>query len=358
MAHNPKIKILITGANGFIGTNLTDYLADDPNLDVYAMVRPGAPVNFLHDLEYLDVQGKKEKRFQIVEANIKDPASIDRVVRDMEVIVHLAGKVSDWGNRDDFFRFNVEGTRLFLDAASKYHIKRFVFLSSLTVHSLSGHHFDDESAPRDVKNFAYGESKREAEDLVFEWAKSSPDHQSASVRPGYVIFGPYDKNSYILALEAILTRKFGFINGGKSLVSYVYVKNLCYGIKQLILAENIDGAYNILDGNMTWKEWVNKWARIANVKPPKISIPYFLIALVVGIMEGVFRLFKSKRAPILTFYRINVPRRDLAFIDTKIKTEIGYDPPVSFEEGQKKTLEYYYSESYHLLKERIKKNLE
>ncbi|MHA1454275.1 MAG: NAD-dependent epimerase/dehydratase family protein, partial [Promethearchaeota archaeon] len=47
---NTKLKVLITGANGFVGTNLTDYLATDPSLDVYAMVRPRAPVNFLHDL--------------------------------------------------------------------------------------------------------------------------------------------------------------------------------------------------------------------------------------------------------------------------------------------------------------------
>lgn len=349
-----KLKILITGANGFIGTNLTDFLANDPNFEVYAMVRPHAPVNFLHDLEYSDKEKKTEKRFRLVEANIKDPESIDKVVKDMDVIVHLAGKVDDWGNRDTFYEFNVEGTRLLLDAASKYGVNRFIFLSSLTVHKLSGHHYDNETIPRDVINFAYGESKREAEDLVFNWVKRSSDHQAASVRPGYIIFGPYDKNSYIIALDGILTRKFGFINGGKSLISYVYVKNLCYGIKQLILAEQINGPYILLDGNMTWKDWVYDWANIAKLKPPKLNVPYFLLAAVVGIMVGVFKLFGIKKSPILNFYRIGVPRRDLAFIDTKMKTEVGYEPPYSFKEGQMETLEYYYSEGYRLLKEREK----
>jgi nucleoside-diphosphate-sugar epimerase len=350
---NKKIKVLITGANGFVGTNLTDYLADS-NFDVYAMVRPHAPINFLHQLEYSDGE-KTEKRFKIVEANIRDSESIDKVVQGMNVIVHLAGKVADWGNREEIFKSNVDGTRLFLKAASKYGINRFIFLSSLTVHSLSGHHYDDETTPRDVSNFFYGESKRKAEDLVYEWAEGFSDRQAASIRPGFIIFGPYDKNSYIKALEGILTRKFGFINGGKRLISYVYVKNLCYGIYQLILAERINGAYNILDGNMTWKDWVNRWTKFASIKPLKLNMPYFLLAMVTGILVGIYKLFKIQKSPILNFYRIAVPRKDLAFLNTKMKTEIGYKPPFSLEEGQKATLEYYYSETYHLLKERIKK---
>ena len=47
-----KIKILITGANGFVGSNLTKYLSQDPTLEVYAMVRPKAPVNFLRDFQF------------------------------------------------------------------------------------------------------------------------------------------------------------------------------------------------------------------------------------------------------------------------------------------------------------------
>jgi len=352
---NTKLKVLITGANGFVGTNLTDYLATDPSLDVYAMVRPRAPVNFLHDLEYSDEE-KIDKRFHIVEANIKDPESIDKVVQGMDVIVHLAGKVADWGDRDAFFKFNVDGTRLFLDAASKDGVNRFIFLSSLAVHSFSGHHYDDETTPRDVANFAYGESKRKAEDLVYDWAEQSSDQQAASVRPGYIIFGPYDKNSYITALNGILTRKFGFVNGGKSLISYIYVKNLCYGIKQLIFTEHILGAYNILDGNMTWKDWVNSWTKIANIKPLKLSVPYVLLAVVTGVIVGVFKLFRIKKSPLLNFYRISIPRRDLAFVDTKMNTQVGYEPPYSFEEGQKEALQYYYSETYHHLKERTKKN--
>ncbi|MHA1188736.1 MAG: NAD-dependent epimerase/dehydratase family protein [Candidatus Heimdallarchaeota archaeon] len=46
-----KKRILITGANGFVGSNLTKFLSRDPSLEVFAMVRPNAPVNFLRDFQ-------------------------------------------------------------------------------------------------------------------------------------------------------------------------------------------------------------------------------------------------------------------------------------------------------------------
>ncbi|MHA1620174.1 MAG: NAD-dependent epimerase/dehydratase family protein, partial [Promethearchaeota archaeon] len=299
-----NLKVLITGANGFLGSNLTNYLANETGIEVFAMVRPKAPVNFLHDFEF--TPKKAHKRFQIVEANILNEKDLHKAFQNMDVIVHLAGKVTDWGKREDFIRLNVEGTRNVITAATKNNIEKIIFLSSLTVHDFSGHYYDTEDALRDIRHCYYGETKRDAEDLITQWAESSPEIQAAIVRPGFIIFGEYDKRSFIQALHRILTRKFGYINGGKSLVSYVFVENLCYGIKNLIFTEKIEGAYNILDGNMTWKEWVHAWIKLSDtkVKPPWISVPYFLIYPFVMILEGIFRLLGSKTSPTLNYYRI------------------------------------------------------
>ncbi|MHA1674985.1 MAG: NAD-dependent epimerase/dehydratase family protein [Promethearchaeota archaeon] len=337
-----RLKILITGANGFLGSNLTNYLVNDKNLEVFAMVRPKAPVNFLHEFEYAPQEANGLRRFQIVEADVLKEEDLHKAFQNMDVIIHLAGKVTDWGRREDFIRLNVGGTRNVITAASKQKIRRIIFLSSLTVHDFSGHHYDTEDTLRDIRHCHYGETKRDAEDLITHWAESSPENQAAIVRPGFIIFGEYDKHSFVQALEGILTRKFGYINGGKSLISYVYVENLCYGIQNLIIAEGIKGAYNILDGNMSWKDWVNSWIKISKTKAPWISVPYFVIFPFVMIMEGLYHLFGSKTSPVLNYYRIRVPRRDLAYSNNKIASEIGYHPPFSLEQGQIKTLKYYY----------------
>ena len=351
-----RLKVLITGANGFLGSNLTNYLAEDKTLEVFAMVRPHAPVNFLHDFEYssqdptdTNLDGDAEKsdnlrhrRFHIVEADIMNEADLQNVSQNMDVIIHLAGKVTDWGKRADFVRLNVVGTSNVIAAASIHKIRRIIFLSSLTVHDFTGHHYDAEDTPRDIRHCPYGETKRDAEDLITQWAESSPENQAAIIRPGFIIFGRYDTNSFVRALRGILTRKFGYINGGKSLISYVYVENLCYGIQKLIFAEKIRGAYNILDGNMSWKDWVHSWIKLSKTKPPRLNVPYFVILPIVMIMEGVYRLFGSKTSPPLNYYRIRIPRRDLAFSNKKMDLEIGYHPPFSLEKAQVNTLKYYY----------------
>ncbi len=218
-----------------------------------------------------------------------------------------------------------------------------LFLSSLTVHGLNGHTFATEDASRDVKGFVYAITKKISEDLLFEWTTNNSDVDGAVIRPGYIIYGPYDKNSYVKALDQMTKGRFALINGGRRLISYVYVENLCYGISQLIKAERINAAYNILDGNMTWKEWIAIWEKAINRKIWLIRTPYLLLVPITAFLVGIYKLFRIKKSPPLNFYRIKVMRRDLAFVNKRISTEIGYAPPIKLEEGIRKTLAYYYN---------------
>jgi nucleoside-diphosphate-sugar epimerase len=213
-------------------------------------------------------------------------------------------------------------------------------MSSLTVHGLSGHTFADENTPRIVKWNAYAETKKIAEDLVFTWS-TNENVDGAVIRPGFIIFGPYDRHTFILALDQIAKGRFAFINGGRRFVSYVYVENLCYGIKQMIKAENLNGAYNILDGNLAWREWLAKWKIAVKRKVRTISIPYFFLVPITALLVGFYKLFGIKKPPPLTFYRIKVMRNNLAFTNDRIKSEIGYSPPFSLDDGINRTMEYY-----------------
>ncbi|NHJ46620.1 MAG: NAD-dependent epimerase/dehydratase family protein [Asgard group archaeon] len=333
-----KTQVLITGANGFIGSNLTKYLSNDPSLEVYAMVRSKDTVRFLKDFQINP--DTKKKMFDMVEANLQDEESIIKVCKNMDVIIHLASNVSDWGKRKDFYEINVEGTKRILNAASKSGVSRVIYLSSLTVHGLSGHTFADENTPRIVRWNPYAESKIIAEDLVFNWT-TNEDVEGAVIRPGFIIFGPYDRHTFKLALDQIAKGRFAFINRGKRFVSYVYVENLCYGINQLLNAENVNGAYNILDGNLTWREWLKKWEIAVKRKVRTISLPYFFLVPITALLVGFYKLFRIKKPPPLTFYRIKVMRNNLAFSNNRIETEIGYSPPFSLDEGIQKTMEYF-----------------
>ncbi|MHA1898056.1 MAG: hypothetical protein ACTSU2_11735, partial [Promethearchaeota archaeon] len=184
------------------------------------------------------------------------------------------------------------------------------------------------------------------EDEVKKWVEDKEKDDSekrdyAIIRPGFIIYGPRDKGSFILALDAIINGKFGFINKGKALISYVYVKNLCHGISLLIFSEQVRGAYIILDGNKTWREFIGDWTKLADVKMPHLNTPYHLLFPLVWLLEKIYKLFRIKKRPILTIYSIRIPRKDLAFVSEKVRKELGYTPVVPYELSLKRTLNYY-----------------
>ena len=337
-----KQKVLITGANGFVGSNLTRLLSRDPLLEVYAMVRPDGPVNFLYDFQKDSRTG--ENLFELIEADLWNEDSIVNAALNMDIIIHLAGLVSDWGKWSAFYELNVEGTNRILRGAAKADVSRIIYLSSLTVHAMSGHTYSDENTLRDMKNFPYGETKKIGEDLVDEWVKSASSgspRDAAIVRPGFVIYGPYDKNTFVNVIDGVESGKFGFIDEGKHLISYVYVENLCHGISKLIYASKVEGAYNILDGNMTWKEWIRIWSDAIGVKSPRLTVPYWLMVPITAFLEFLYKLLGSKKPPILTLYRIRIMHKDLAFVSKRIKSEADYSPVVSLEDGVEATLNFY-----------------
>jgi len=306
------------------------------------MVRPKAPINFLRELQFpSDQDHEHPPRFQFIEATLTDEESLQKAVSGIDAIIHLAGNVSDWGPVETFHRLNVLRTEALLHAAAKAGVRQFIFMSSLTVHGMRDFVEADENTPRLCRRFPYGETKILAEDLVTSWAKSMPGRQGVIIRPAYIIYGRYDKNSFIHALHAILRRQFAFINGGRQLISHVYVENLCEGIRRLLDCPTCSGAYNVIDGNMTWRDWTSLWTSAAAVKPISLSIPYAVVFPIVGILEGIYRLFCIKTSPPLNFYRINIPRRNKSFSRAKLERDVGFTPPIPLESGIKATLEFY-----------------
>ena len=130
------MKALITGAAGFIGSHLSERLLDD-----------GWMVVGLDNFDdFYDPQIKrrnindcvKDKNFQLIEADIRDGAAMDKTVgNDIEIIVHLAAKA---GVRPSIAQpllyadVNVNGTMVLLEAAKKHRVGRFIFGSSSSVY--------------------------------------------------------------------------------------------------------------------------------------------------------------------------------------------------------------------------------
>jgi len=284
---------LVTGANGFIGSNLVRLLVEK-SWKVRSLVLKGTARDVLEGLPT-----------DIISGDILEPSSLKNAARGVEVVFHLAALARDWGPREPFMKVNVEGTRNVVEAAEAGGVRRVVLMSSLAVHDYRGHLGAGEDAPLDCPaDFHYGRSKIAAEALVRE-AHEKGRIEGVVVRPGVFPFGPNDTTSFAKLAPALEKGVFALVNDGEARLSTAYVENLCHG---LVLAATFGRAagktYVIADDvEITWRELFALFCRELGVRPPRLSVPYPVADAAAAAAEGMWSVFRPGREPLLTRYR-------------------------------------------------------
>ena len=147
----------ISGGAGFLGLHLARRLVQD-----------GHAVRTL-DLVPLDDPGL-EGAVEELHGDVRDPASVRRLVEGADVLVHAAAALPIRGSRDEIVSVNVGGTATALAAAGEAGVRRTIFISSTAVYGVPKVHPIGEDAPL-VGVGPYGESKIEAEHVCFEFAR-------------------------------------------------------------------------------------------------------------------------------------------------------------------------------------------
>jgi len=314
--------VLVTGAHGFIGSHLVDeFLA--AGYRVRGLVTPWGQLDRLDGAR--DAQG-----FEIVQADLTEPESLQGVCEGVGVIVHAAARVADWGPWAAFERVNVRGTRALLREAERAGVRRFVLVSSVAVHRYRGFRdADPRTLPRDGGDFPYGRSKIMAEDAVL-----AAGLEGVVVRPGLWPFGPRDANLARLA-SAVHRGALPLVDGGRAVINTAYVSNLVRGLR--LAAERPEAAgrvYVIADaGAPSWKELLGELARLTGGPAPRRSVPGAVAVPVAAAIEAAWRVLAPNREPPLTRYRAGLMRRDVHFSIEAATRELGYEPTYNWREG-------------------------
>ncbi len=326
------VKFFITGANGFIGSNLTKKLIERGHT-VRALILKGTDESTLDEFK-----DKIEKIY----GDVTDIDSIQQSLEGVDVVIHLAARVSDWGSEKEFTRLNYEGTKNVLDAAVEAQVKRFIFMSSLTVHGFEGFQNADESTPYKPWN-AYARSKKAVEDLLKVYY-SQGKIETCIVRPGFTIFGPNDKLfSFEVYSRIDKGKSFPVVNNAKTVTCYSYVENLADGL--ILVATHPKAAgqtYIISDGPiLPFKDFMTKMFGACGKELKLLSIPSWLAYPAAGLLEAMYKLVRSKKGPLITLYRVKVIATDLGFKNDKIVNNLGYQASIGIEEAFRRTYESY-----------------
>ena len=179
------MRVLITGASGFIGTALVRRLGADSRWNVRASSR-NPPAHSTGTEEW------------VTAPNLTGEADWSSLLADVDAVVHLAALAHVMATREEYERVNVLGTRQLAEQAVSAGVKRFVFLSSVKVHGEAGHFNEDsEIAPADL----YGASKRDAEQALREIARQT-GLQVVIVRSP-LVYGPGVKANFHELLTAV-----------------------------------------------------------------------------------------------------------------------------------------------------------
>ena len=325
------MKILITGASGFIGSFIVEE-ALKRGFETWAAMRKSSSKAYLQD-----------ERIKFIELNLNSKAQLVEQLKgkDFDYVVHAAG-VTKCLNKADFHRINTEGTKNLVEALLevKMPLKRFVFISSLSVFGAIKEKMPyDEIRENDTPqpNTAYGKSKLEAEQYLDTVGSRIP---YIILRPTGV-YGPKEKDYFIMA-KSIKQHSDFAVGYQRQDITFVYVTDVVQAVF-LALEKGENGRkYFLSDGEVyqstTFSDLIHEelgrpwWIRI--------TAPVWILRIVTLFGEYVGRM--TGKVTALNNDKFNILKQRNWRCDIEpARKELGYDPKVQLAEGVKTTIKWY-----------------
>lgn len=306
-------RVLVTGANGFLGVWLVKGLIAEGHT-VMALVR-----NPNKEPELLSL------KCQIIKGDVTDLASLEAAFWDVEYVFHLAGVIAyKPSERELMEQVNVQGTANVIKACLQRRVKRLVYVSSVVAvgAGFTPEVILNETSSYNLKsyNFGYFETKRKAEELVLQ-AVQKHELEAVILNPSTIYgYGDFQKGSRRTQLK-VAQGKFPFYTSGG--VSIVAVEDAVAGI---IAAwhQGRSGERYILSGeNLLIKDLFEKIARIAGVPAPRFQIPNWILFLLGHLGDFLNSLGWSSS---LSYENAKVATLYHWFDCSKAKKELGFKP--------------------------------
>ncbi|MBY0245764.1 MAG: NAD-dependent epimerase/dehydratase family protein [Sphingobacteriaceae bacterium] len=292
------MKITITGATGFVGTNLQKYL------------------KATHQVSALSLRYKKNQEFEL----------------NVDAIIHLAGKAHDLkkvSQPQDYYDANFELTKQLFDAFLKSKATIFVFMSSVKASADEVQGILTEQEKPNPKTH-YGISKLQAEQYIL--SKELPEGKRVYILRPCMIHGEGNKGNLNL-LYKVITKGIPWPLGAfENKRSFLSVENLFFVINELLQNEHIaSGVYNVADDeSISTNDLIKLIGSSLGRKIYIWKVPISVVKALVKIGDFLKLPLNSERLAKLTEnYEVN---------NQKIKLALHKNMPLGAKEGLLKTL--------------------
>jgi len=242
------MNILITGGAGYIGTELVRHLTSLPEVKhvlVYDNLSRSSYNLFIgHRME--------TDKVQFVLGDLLDSRKLRKVLRDIDVVYHLAAKVTTpFDNSDSHFfeQVNHWGTAELVYALEETPVKKLIFVSSAAVYGSSAEELDETAIPH-PETF-YGISKLRGESHV---RRFSEGRNALVLRCGNVYgYSPsmrFDSVVNRFMFDANFNNRISIHGNGRQHRSFIHIEKLVHALAQAALREVPSGTYNLTDKNI------------------------------------------------------------------------------------------------------------
>lgn len=319
------MKAAVTGATGFLGSNLVARLVAD-GWTVAGLAHTEEGVSDLPDGVSVEI------------GDINERDKLDRIVAGADLVIHTVSNFrTASGPAESYHRINVQGTQSILDAAEAAGVKRFVHCSTIGVHGSVSETPSTETSPF-APGDLYQETKLEAEQLVRSRVGKSP-MEIVVVRP-CSMYGPGDLR--MLKMFRMLAKKRFFKVGPcRENFHAIYIDDIVEGFMRAARTEGIDGEVFLVGGPeyVPLDAYIDLAAESVGAPPPFLRFPYPLFHGAAWLCEKLFVPLGIE--PPLHVRRVRFFKNNRAFSDAKARERLGHAPQTDLATGMQRTVAWY-----------------
>ena len=330
------MKILLTGAGGFLGKKIAASLLEKGEQDIRLHFRQQPPKGFLEELSSKFPAAIVEPVF----ANLLNRSQLEKLVDGVDCVIHAAAGMR--GAAADMFASSVIGTRNLLDAIGNQKVKRVVLISSFSVYQTvdlkAGSLITEDSKrePDGPDKGPYGYAKARQETL-FRSSQEKYGFEAIILRPG-VIYGP--GGGAFSSRVGIRALGFFFSLGGRAILPLTYVDNCADAVALAAIRAPNNSVFNVVDDDLpTCNQYLRKYRGcVARIRT--LPIPYWALLLGSRALARYHRTSKGQLPAIFTPYIVRSMYRGFQYSNVALKN-IGWQQGISTLQGMEISFDYW-----------------